>query len=256
MGFIHANIIPLLKESKKKQFYGNLLLLGQGDIYFNIEKFHEYAKTSGAIINPNVDIKPSHLKSFADKGYPHCETIFKMLGFSKVSVLDYSGFEGADILHDLNASDLSEDLIEKFDCIIDHGTLEHVFHLPNALQSIFRMLKTGGRFMVSAPSGNFFDHGFYMLQPTLVADWLSINKWQVESIQVVQYTANQETEPCFFADYTPRMFDAVSYGKLDNKLYLTVAIATKVLESTGNKIPQQGAYSKQVDWVKNSVNKA
>ncbi len=157
MGFIHANIIPLLKESKKKQFYGNLLLLGKGDIYFNIEKSHEYAKTSGAIINSNVDIKPSYLKSFADKGYPHCETIFKMLGFSKVSVLDYSG---------------------------------------------------------------------------------------------------QEAEPCFFTDYTPRMFDAVSYGKMDNKLYITVAIATKVLESTGNKILQQGAYAKKVDWVKNSVNKA
>ena len=107
--------------------------------------------------------------------------------------------------------------------------------------------------MVSTPSGNFFDHGFYMLQPTLIADWFSANAWQVESIQIAQYTHNQEVEPCFFSEYMPRMFEAVSYGKMDSKLYLTVAMATKTVESSGDKIPQQGAYARQVDWINNSL---
>lgn len=33
MGFIRANMIPILKEGSRRPFGGKLLLLGQGDIY-------------------------------------------------------------------------------------------------------------------------------------------------------------------------------------------------------------------------------
>ena len=132
--------------------------------------------------------------------------------------------------------------------VIDHGTLEHMFHLPNALNNICGLLKLNGRAMFISPSGNYFDHGFYMLQPTLFLDWLT-NKWEIQSIQVAQLTPNQETEPCFFAEYEPGLFSSVSYGKMDNKLYLTVSNATKLAETTGNKVPQQGVYASSTSWI-------
>lgn len=89
-----------------------------------------------------------------------------------------------------------------------------------------------------------------MLQPTLFADWFAANKWQVESIQISQFTPNQEDEPCFFTDYEPGLFESVSYGKLDNKLYATVSVATKTKETTGDMCPQQGLYSRQDQWAK------
>jgi len=249
MGFVRGNIIPLLKECKRRPFSGSLLLLGQGDIYFDMPRFKSLAAHAGVVLDESVPVKPSHIPLFVEKGYPHGETVFRMLGFSQISVLDYSGFEGADVLFDLNNSAVPKELVGQYDVIIDHGTLEHVFHLPNALNSLFQMLKVGGRLVCSAPSGNFFDHGFYMLQPTLFADWFAVNKWQVESIQIAQFTPNQEVEPCFFADYEPGLFDSVSYGKLDNKLYATVSVATKTEATTGNMCPQQGAYSRQTQWV-------
>jgi SAM-dependent methyltransferase len=241
-------MIPLLKDGARRPFTGKLLLLGQGDIYFDLPHLRRMAKLASFPLNETVPLRPSHIKSFAEKGYPHAETVFGMLGFSSVTVLDYSAFEGAGVIFDLNSAELPLELHGQFDMIIDHGTLEHVFHLPNALSSVFRLLKDGGRVMFSAPSGNFFDHGFYMLQPTLFSDWLSANRWQIDSIQVVQYTPNQETEPCFFADYEPGLFDAVSYGKLDNKLYATVSFATKVKGTTSHLVPQQGAYARQSRW--------
>lgn len=124
------------------------------------------------------------------------------------------------------------------------GFLEHVFHLPNALRSLFRMLRAGGRIVHSAPSGNLFNHGFYMSQPTVFLDFFAANDWTVNLIQVVQYTPNQEKEPAFFTNYTPGLLRAVSYGKRDNKLYGTICIVTKNAESTGDRIPQQGFYAR------------
>ena len=174
--------------------------------------------------------------------------MFKRLGFAEVVALDCSDFEGAEIIHDLNSSDIPAELKQQFDVVIDHGTLEHVFHLPNALHAVFQFLKFGGRAITSSPSSGFFDHGFYMFQPTLFLDFYSANKWDITSIQVVQFTFNQETEPCFFTDYYPGQFDSVGYGKMDGKLYSTICIATKVDQTTGSVIPQQGWYSRQASW--------
>jgi hypothetical protein len=108
--------------------------------------------------------------------------------------------------------------------------------MPNVPNNTSGLLKVGGA-IFSALSGNFFDHGFYMLQPTLFSDWLTANGRRIESIQVAQLTPNQEIEPCFFADYEPRIFDSVSYEKLDNKLYSTICVATKTSSSTGDLFP-------------------
>jgi SAM-dependent methyltransferase len=248
MGFIHANMIPILKEHRARPFGGRLLLLGQGDIYFSLETFERMAKSAGLALNGEVPFKPSHIAAFAEKGYPHSDVVFRKLGFSSINVLDYSAFEGADIVHDLNSAALPEELRGAFDVVIDHGTLEHVFHFPNALNNLFQLLKVGGRAVISAPSGNFFDHGFYMFQPTLFLDFFAANDWTLNSIQVAQYTPDQETEPAFFTDYVPGMFSAVSYGGLDSKLYTTQCIATKTAASTGDRIPQQGAYARMQGW--------
>lgn len=248
MGFIHANIIPIIKEGVRQPYVGRVLLLGQGDIYFNMDYLRRISRRYGLALDESIPVRPSHAPVFASKGYPHCESVFRMLGFSEISVLDYSAFEGADVVFDLNSQDIPEHLEGSFDVLIDHGTLEHVFDLPTALNNIFRFLKVGGRAIFSAPSGNFFDHGFYMLQPTLFCDWLTANNWQIESLQVAQFSPNQEVEPCFFTDYEPGLFESLSYGKLDNKLYATVCVATKTESSTGNICPQQGLYARQEGW--------
>jgi SAM-dependent methyltransferase len=242
-------MIPLLKECEQRPFRGHLLLLGQGDIYFDMPRLKRFAAITGVVLDETIAVRFSHIPEFYEKGYLHCDTVFKMLGFSKISVLDFSAYEGADILFDLNNSNVPKELENKFDMIVDHGTLEHVFHYPNALNNVFQMLKIGGRVVFSAPSSNFFDHGFYMLQPTLFADWLTVNNWHVHSIQIVQFTENEGDEPCFYTDYEPGGFDSVSYGKMDNKLYATVSIATKMERTTGDICPQQGAYSRKIEWV-------
>ena len=58
----------------------------------------------------------------------YCETLMEKLGFGPMEAMDFSGFEGATILHDLNKPPAPE-LENQFDFIFDGGTIEHVFNV-------------------------------------------------------------------------------------------------------------------------------
>src|SRR5882762_8427026 len=80
--------------------------------------------------------------------------LFKVLGSSNLQTMDYSTYEGATIVQDLNVP-LDESLRETADVVFDGGTLEHVFHFPTAIKSCMEMVKIGGRFMMTTPANNY-----------------------------------------------------------------------------------------------------
>ncbi|MGE3190022.1 MAG: class I SAM-dependent methyltransferase, partial [Vicinamibacterales bacterium] len=162
MGFVRANTIPLLKEHKRKPFAGPVLCLGAPDVYFTWQSLLGMAATVGATLDLTVPVVPSPRPDFQGTNYIDGRTLLGSLGFESIEVLDVSAFEGAGIIHDLNSESVPADLHGRFDLIIDHGTLEHVFHVPNALRALFTMLKVGGRLVHSSPTSNLVDHGFYM----------------------------------------------------------------------------------------------
>ncbi|NKD55222.1 MULTISPECIES: hypothetical protein [unclassified Haematospirillum] len=248
MGFIKANIIPVLEESKRRPFKGRLLLLGQGDIYFSDDAYRQMAQMVGVELDGSVQPALSYKPDFAEKGCLDTQSVFRRLGFSEVMALDCSDFEGADILHDMNAPDIPEQWRGQFDVVMDHGTLEHIFHFPNAMHAVFQFLKIGGRAITSSPVSGFFDHGFYMMQPTLFRDFYAANAWEVNAIKVVQFTSNEWTDPCTFVDYEPDQLDPSRYGKMDGNFCATFCVATKGAQSTGKVIPQQGWYARQAAW--------
>ena len=55
------------------------------------------------------------------------EILIEYLGANSVDSIDNSDFESANIIHDMN-NDL-DDIIKKYDTIIDIGTSEHVFNI-------------------------------------------------------------------------------------------------------------------------------
>jgi SAM-dependent methyltransferase len=83
--------------------------------------------------------------------------------------LDQSNYEAPSFIHDLNLP-VPDDLRNRFDLIIDGGTLEHVFNIPQALANVSLMLKQGGVF-VSQQMCGITGHGFYTLSPELFFSW-------------------------------------------------------------------------------------
>jgi SAM-dependent methyltransferase len=89
------------------------------------------------------------------------------VGVTQLDVLDASDYEGATVLHDLNRP-LPAALEQRFDAVIDGGTLEHIFDVPAALRAYMGMLRVGGSLFLSTPANNLCGHGFYQLSPELM----------------------------------------------------------------------------------------
>jgi hypothetical protein len=97
--------------------------------------------------------------------------LFAALGLGTTTALDVSAYEGAEVIFDLNSEELPADQIHRYGLVFNGGTLEHVFHVPNALTNMTRLLQSGGCILHVLPLHNWVDHGFYQFSPTLMFDY-------------------------------------------------------------------------------------
>lgn len=242
MGISISSLQMLLREASRRPFSGSILTLGRQDIAFTYDALVKNAQEYGIkLCNPGENClaaKPND----ASRGCISDECLYKALGFSNFKAMDCSDFESAHIIFDLNKSQVPQDLVGTFDCILNGGTIEHVFHLPNALNNLYKMLRVGGRIIHIAPSSNYIDHGFVMFSPTFFLDFYKANHFEINTIQLIRHTQQAEMDPWHFYDYTSGSLDHLSFGRLDNAMYAIVCIVTKTNESTGDAIPQQGLY--------------
>ncbi|MGO8818932.1 MAG: hypothetical protein ACLQVG_30200 [Terriglobia bacterium] len=98
--------------------------------------------------------------------YPYADKLFTLLGATEVVSIDYSDYEGASVVHDMNAP-IPQHYRDSFDFLYDGGTLEHIFNFPQAIKNCMDLLKVGGTFVASTPANNFMGHGFYQFSPEL-----------------------------------------------------------------------------------------
>lgn len=94
------------------------------------------------------------------------EALWAGLGFGEMESMDFSKYEGAGIVHDLNKP-VPPELLGQFGFIFDGGTLEHVFNVPQALDNVFHMLRPGGRFVSANGMNGWVGHGLYQFSPEL-----------------------------------------------------------------------------------------
>jgi SAM-dependent methyltransferase len=133
---------------------------------------------------PAGESRRAFLRRFSDGPPWFADAYLRLLGAREVSALDVSGYEGADIVHDLNEP-VPAELERRFDVVLDGGSLEHVFDVPTALRSYMRMVRPGGRLIVATMANNHCGHGFYQLSPELFFRALSeSNGYRVERLQV------------------------------------------------------------------------
>ena len=147
----------LLLNSKRREF-GKTLTLGKLKIYvdeFNIKK----------ILNDKNYKKQKYID----------EVLINYFGSTQVAVLDINDYEGANIIHDLNIK-IPEKLEDKYDTILDFGTLEHIFDVKTAIENISLMSKKNGMILHVSPTNNFCGHGFYQFSPEFFNTVYSLNK--------------------------------------------------------------------------------
>ena len=160
---------------------------------------------------------------------------------------DISEWEQADQLIDLNLP-LPEEHRGRFDVVLEAGTLQHVFHLPQALANIHELLAVGGRVIHGmSTSNNHVDHGFYMFSPTLFHDFHTANGYRVEYEYVFEfrpywYRSRFRSPPSRIYRYTPGCLDHLSYGGFADQQLAIFMVATKTAQSRADVIPQQSFF--------------
>src|SRR5438094_5345780 len=233
MGIGRAAIALLLEEAAARPFSGRLATLGRQTISATDQ---EVAKQFARFGFPS----PAPAK----EGPLDDQRLFRMMGFAAVESIDYSDFEGATHILDLNTDEISPALVGRFDVVLDSGTIEHVFHIPNALKNVLTLAKEGGRIIFLSPSSNHVDHGFYMFSPTLFMDYLVTNGLRIEKLYFIRYASSTRAPWKAYA-YDRESWRKFEIGALDGRPYMVFVVATRVPGSSIGRIPQQSFYQER-----------
>jgi len=248
MGMVPFSAAPLFLEGIRAPFNGKMLQLGRQDIYFSRDEFFAAAALCNFVPSEGPPLPTVSLRPAYDKDVLSDTEFFQRLGFDEVFALDfYDDKQHHSIVADLNADTAILGHENTFDFVLDGGTMEHIFHVPNVLANIHRLLKVGGRVMHFVPASNMVGHGFYSFSPCLFIDYYEANHYKIHSVQLQRLKPAALSES-WVLDLYPSNADLdnclMQGGSLDDFAYNLLVVAEKLESSTCGQIPTQGLYRK------------
>lgn len=145
---IHA--LNFLRYAKRHKAFGRTITIGRQGLHVGEREVRETMRATPAY-----------------RHQPYCENLLvEHFGATAVDSVDVSGYEGATIVHDMNAT-LPGQLQHGYDTIVDAGCLEHIFNVPQALRNCSLMGRAGAQILHVLPANNFCGHGFWQFSPEL-----------------------------------------------------------------------------------------
>jgi hypothetical protein len=168
------------------------------------------------------------------------------LGFEYLETMDYSDYEGADIIWNLNNANIPDEYSERYDFILDGGTLEHVFNIPSALEAVFKMLKVGGTFFFDQPAFFGITHGFYNFSPCFFYEYFDANKWRINSFRLFERnnaTWSYSSDIYSELEISEKNLRKGALNITDGAYCLTWGSVTKTADTICTIAPQQPAYA-------------
>ncbi len=112
------------------------------------------------------EVKKELIDHIFDREDRYAEPLLRYLGAKDVHSFDFSAYEGATHLFDMN-KEIPAALKNHYSIVLDGGSLEHVFNFPVAIRNCMEMVRVGGHYLGITPVNNFMGHGFYQFSPEL-----------------------------------------------------------------------------------------
>lgn len=184
MGITFNDACMLWKARLDGTSFANTLTIGHQSLALHPKEVRWFQKQymNRFPANGTVPLSRYEFHDFAD------DFLSGILGAVHVSIVDYSSYENATIVHDMN-SPVPEQYFNTFDAVIDGGTLEHVFNVPVALQNLANVTKPGGSIFITVPSNNLCGHGLYQFSPELFFRYFSEeNGFQLKEVSLFEST--------------------------------------------------------------------
>jgi SAM-dependent methyltransferase len=216
--------------------FGKTLTLGRLNLYATKEG-----------IQKNINKFQNHSKSLNEVAFTdgYSEPLFEILGAESTDSMDYSDYEQASIIHDLNEP-IPAELKNRFDTIVDGGTIEHVFNYPVAIRNCMEALKTGGHYIAISPANNQMGHGFYQFSPDLYYRVFSPENGFVIKKMIISPLMEAEQEVRWFEVEDPKKVS--SRVMLVNNLPMSLMVIAEKIEAVEifKNTPQQTDYA--ITW--------
>lgn len=158
MGFDAATVEFLLSARRAGLCMDRVLTIGRQGLHVSEAELAAILRRYGS------DPSQAGALLTGDRGF--VEPLLKFLGAGSVDSLDFSAYEAATMLHDMNAP-LPDALRERYSLVVDGGSLEHVFYYTTGLKNCMEAVECGGHLVTITPANNLLGHGFYQLSPEL-----------------------------------------------------------------------------------------
>ncbi len=156
MGILFSHVALLAQARQAGVCFDRTLTIGHQQSYLSQSQIQRLATRYG----PQIDVEALSREKYVDE-------LFKsLLNATVVQSLDYSDFEESELIHDMNEP-IDSTLHEKFDVVIDGGSLEHIFNFPVAIANCMKLVKPGGSLFAFTMANNHAGHGFYQFSPEL-----------------------------------------------------------------------------------------
>ena len=129
---------------------------------------------------PNLTVRPDsdsiashHNLTPGQQGIPDSHEAFRSIGL-ELRVIDRAVLQGCEKVCDLN---VPQDL-GAFDLVVDPGTSEHCFNIPQAWVNLASAVKVGGFISQALPLA-MFNHGYWNPNPVAMFDFLEANGFKI-----------------------------------------------------------------------------
>jgi hypothetical protein len=166
----------------------------------------------------------------------YCEELLSdYFGIQEIHSTDNSAYEQATHILDLNQPITAK--LDPYDLILDCGTLEHVFNVPQALSSVSAICAKGGQIVHVLPANNLCGHGFWQFSPELFFSLYSRANGYEETV-VFMADISQETE--WFRVIAPTGGSRIKIQS-SNPLYV-MCCTTRIAEHFSHSGIQQSDY--------------
>ncbi|HLY58955.1 MAG TPA: hypothetical protein VKS60_25560 [Stellaceae bacterium] len=162
--------------------FSDMAMIGRQGLYVTPAEMRQVFAAGGDALND------TEIADICDGSDGYAETFFARLGARRADSFDYSNFESATVTHDMNEP-IPARHHGQYSCVLDSGSLEHIFNFPCAIKNCMEIVKIGGHFISITPANNFFGHGFYQFSPELYFTVLSAeNGFEMQTMMAFEET--------------------------------------------------------------------
>ena len=168
----------------------------------------------------------------------YAEPLLTQLGAHTIHSFDYSRYEGATHVHDMNIA-IPPEYAGRYSVVLDGGSLEHVFNFPVAIKNCMEMLRIGGHYLSITPANNFMGHGFYQFSAEI---YFSVFTEQngFEMLSLIAF--EDRPKATWYAVKSPRESNSRILLVNDAPVYLLVVAKKLTNKNIFDSWPQQSDY--------------